>query len=877
MNTDYIKSDEASDTLSVDFASLYQTFPGLRRQAISRRILVENLVRHQNLASNYEAKITAIVDGENIDIAFRPARVLMQDYAGMPALIDLAALRSMALEMGVDPNLINPKTPADLVIDHSVMAHVSRRPDAFQRNLAIEFEANEERYVFLKWAQQAFKNLRIVPPGQGIVHQVNTEYLTDVIATRPMDGPKWSFPDTVIGTDSHTTMVNGLGVLGWGVGGIEAEAVMLGEPVSMTTPSVVGVQLLGTVSTGILATDIVLSMTEFFRAIGVVGKIIEFCGPGVTELSAADRLTIANMAPEFGATAAFFPVDDRTLDYLRLTGRDPRKVIHVETYLRANGLFFDPDFSPVAETSLKYNLSDVRRVVAGPKRPHERRNLSGLTKLFPDQDSHEATTSDGAPLKTGDIVLASITSCTNTSNPEGMIAAGLLARKARKFGLSVNQRIKTSLAPGSRVVADYLKNLDLLDDLSALGFDLVAFGCTTCVGNSGELNPEVSRALQKTSITVSSVLSGNRNFEGRIHPQVKANFLASPPLVIAYALAGTMNIDLESEPISLSSTDDPVMLSEIWPTIDEIEAAMRTALSPGQFRESYSNFTKGDDSWASLAAPATAIFPWSEKSTYLRQPPFFELDCAFEQRSPLLNNAKPLLILGDFVTTDHISPVARISEDSPAAAYLKSKGINRADFNAYGARRGEHEIMARGTFAHLRLENSLSTNTGGWTQILPDGPTVSVFEAAEHYRKNAEDIVVLAGEMYGAGSARDWAAKGTRLLGVKAVIARSFERIHRANLVRMGVLPLTFTDDDSIESLSVDAATRINVETSLCELWPLAKIKAKFTRGQDFNSVTLTAQIETEEELAYLQSGGILPYVAKSALSQEYAEKGGIS
>ena len=866
MSLEYVHLNKIDSCYVVDFELLYRRHRALREQPVSRRILVENLVRHQALSVDLDAQIAAVANGEAIDLSFRPARVLMQDYAGMPALIDLAALRSRAAELGVDPARINPVTPADLVIDHSVMAQITRQSDALERNLALEFEANQERYAFLKWAQRAFDGLRIVPPGQGIVHQVNTEYLADVVSERTTDNARWRFPDTVIGTDSHTTMVNGLGVLGWGVGGIEAEAVMLGEPVSMTAPSVVAVHLSGHARPGVLATDIVLQLTAFFRDQGVVGDILEFCGPGVSALSAADRLTIANMAPEFGAAAALFPVDERTLDYLHSTGRDRSAVERVERYLRSAGLYFDPDFRPGVERSLAFDLRDVGRVVAGPRRPHERRDLADLPALFPDPGEGERAHIPNRALADGDIVIASITSCTNTSNPEGMITAGLLARKARKHGLSVPSRVKSSLAPGSRVVADYLRNLGLLESLSAIGFDLVAFGCTTCVGNSGELDAEVSEALELSDIVASSVLSGNRNFEGRIHPQVKANFLASPPLVVAYALAGTMRVDLDTDPIGVDAQGEPVFLTQLWPSDDEIAAAMRVAMSPEQFQASYRRIAQGDDNWAALTAPDGPTFPWSPTSTYLRRPPFFALESAFAHAAPMLHAAKPLLILGDFVTTDHISPVGRIPNDSPAAAYLRSRGVAPAAFNAYGARRGEHEVMVRGTFAHAHLQNALSDRAGGWTQILPDGPVASIYDAAQHYRERREDIVILAGDMYGAGSARDWAAKGTRLLGVKAVIAKSFERIHRANLVRMGVLPLAFPEDVSVERLSATGATRVWVDAPLSDLSPCCPIEARFETDGVVAAVRLTAQVETDGEIAYLRSGGILPYIVERTL-----------
>ncbi len=848
---------------SVDFNNLYHRYPCLQNQPISRRILFENIIRHQNISPISQEKLVALANGEAIGISFRPARVIMQDYAGMPALIDLAALRDTVRDAGNSPDKINPQVPVDLVVDHSVMAKETRHPGALAANLEDEFSTNKERYSFLKWASQAFKGLRIVPPGQGIIHQVNTEFFATIVTESQFHGEQWQYPDTLIGTDSHTTMVNGMGVLGWGVGGIEAEAVMLGEAISMIAPAVIAVWLEGNINEGVLATDVVLTLTELLRKKGVVGKIVEFCGPGVRALSATDRLTIANMAPEFGATAAFFPVDEKTLDYLKLTGRSAEHIAKVEKYLKNADLFYSPDFRPDCEESVSYNLNNVDRVVAGPSRPDERRTLAEIPAVIDNMSLDDKKTDQGL-LAQGDLVIASITSCTNTANPEAMITAGLLARNANHLGLSVRSTIKTSLAPGSKVVTAYLKRLGLLEDLAALGFDIVAYGCTTCVGNSGELLPEVTEALDQKETLVSSVLSGNRNFEGRIHPRVKANFLASPPLVVAYAIAGTMKVDLDNDPIGTTSDGKKVYLKDIWPTPETVTEALYSAVTKDQFLTSYKTITEGSENWSKLSAPIGSAFNWSSKSTYLRKPPFFEQKSLFQPGEAILNHAKPLALLGDFITTDHISPVGRISPGSSAAQYLESKGVAAEDFNAYGARRGEHEIMTRGTLANVRLQNRLVSRLGGWTQLLPDGEEMTIYDASRTYQDRNEDIVIIAGKMYGAGSARDWAAKGTRLLGVKAVLAGSFERIHRSNLIRMGILPIQFADGISIEELNLGPLTRISIQATVIDLSPFAKLKTIITDAKEASlEIVVTAMIETDEELVYLNSGGILPYVAK--------------
>ncbi len=853
---------------SVDFNKLYKQFPHLKKQPISRRILLENVVRKDQKSPHREETIEALVYGGPTEIEFWPSRIIMQDYAGMPALIDLAALRSAAKDMGADPNSINPQVPVTLVVDHSVMANETRRVDALEINLKDEFRTNVERYTFLKWASKAFKNLQIVPPGQGIIHQVNTEHFATIVTEKTHHGTPWQYPDTLIGTDSHTTMVNGMGVLGWGVGGIEAESVMLGEPISMVAPEVVTVWLEGEAAKGVLATDIVLSLTEMLRKQGVVGKIIEFCGPGVNSLSTTDRLTISNMSPEFGSMAAFFPVDNKTLGYLTTTGRSRYQNKLVENYLTKNSLFYSPEFQPETDFQLSFNLNDVNRIIAGPKRPDEKRNLHEVPKALYElgvRKDHK----NSEFLSSGDIVIAAITSCTNTANPEAMITAGLLAQNARKHGLTVKTSIKTSIAPGAKVVTSYLQNLGLLEDLSALGFNVVAYGCTTCVGNSGELTKEVLDVLEQKDILVSSILSGNRNFEGRIHPKIKANFLASPPLVIAYAIAGTMNIDLEKSPLGISKTGQPVFLHDLWPSQEAIANALHQAITSNIFIENYKTVLEGNADWETLNAPESDVFPWNSKSTYLQKPPFFELPPLFNPGRSILDRAVPLAILDDHITTDHISPVGRIPEDSPAANYLIAKSVSPQDFNAFGARRGEHEVMVRGTFTNIRLRNHLVSRAGGWTLTTPEDKETTIYDAAMTYISRKRDIILFAGKQYGAGSARDWAAKGTRLLGVKAVIAESFERIHRANLVRMGVLPLQIVGEKALfDQVELNHHSEISIEAAVNDIHPFAELKAVIiNHKEEKKEFFVKAIIETDAEKDYLLSGGILPHVAMKFLS----------
>jgi aconitate hydratase len=841
---------------------------------ISSRIIIENLLRHQAGAeTDVEAVASEARRGmSGREIAFRPSRVIMQDYAGIPALIDLAALRDRVAATGGDPTTINPQVPSDLVVDHSLVVHATRTPEAFTANLSREYRENAERYGFLKWAQQAFSNLRIVPPGQGIVHQVNIEHLAEVVSLRDAAGEGWLVPDTLIGTDSHTTMVNGLGVLGWGVGGIEAEAVMLGEAMSMALPPVVGIRLTGSVPDGVLATDIALRLTEALRRKGVVGAILEFHGPGIAALSVPDRTTIANMAPEFGATCALFPTDERTLDYLRLTGRAPDRIALVERYLRRNRLWPDPAERPQFADVMAFDLGATRRTVSGPRRPEEKQEIPEVpptTRKMADPGSRR----DG-PVRDGDIVIAAITSCTNTSNPLAMIAAGLLARNARRRGLTVDPRIKTSLAPGSRVVRDYLDRAGLMEPLEALGFAVVGYACTTCVGNSGELDPALERAIRDDGLCVAAVLSGNRNFEARIHSAVKANFLASPPLVVAYALAGSVYTDLTTEPLGRDDRGHSVRLAEIWPDTSEIAEILADCVTSGQFAEAYAGIFAGDAEWQALDACRGPLFPWSEGSSYFRRPPFFDLPPLFGE-GPLLAEARPLMMLGDSVTTDHISPVGAIAASTPAGRYLESLGVARRDFNAYGARRGNHEVMARGTFANPRLDNAMSAEPGGHTTMMPEAEPATIFAASARYAERSQHVIVVAGRMYGAGSARDWAAKGTRLLGVRAVLAESYERIHRSNLVRMGVLPLEFLSPEDRALFSDHGDDVVSVAALLDGLSPGARVDASLRRPDGtIVRFVLRLRADTVEELQYLKAGGILPRVFATTTRQDDASHG---
>jgi len=848
--------------------------PAVATLPYSLKILLENLIRNENGRSIRREDIEALATwdpraGRQKEISFVPARVLLQDFTGVPAVVDLAAMRDGVASLGGDPARINPLQPVELVIDHSVQVDHFGRADAFRRNTAIEFARNEERYTFLRWGQEAFHNFRVVPPGTGIVHQVNLEYLARVVMrAEGEDGPV-AYPDTLVGTDSHTTMVNGLGVVGWGVGGIEAEAAMLGQPISMLIPPVVGFRLIRELSEGVTATDLVLTITERLRKHGVVGKFVEFHGPGLAALTLADRATLGNMSPEYGATIAVFPIDDMTLDYLRLTGRDPGQVDLVEGYAKAQGLF-RTDEAPQAIYSedLELDLSTIEASLAGPRRPQDRVPLGQAKAQFAEalasMGGKQATSSSTNGLEHGSVVVAAITSCTNTSNPSVMIGAGLLARKAVERGLTRRPWVKTSLAPGSQVVTDYLTDAGLMPYLEELGFYLVGYGCTTCIGNSGPLPEDVGAVVKERDLVVASVLSGNRNFEGRIQSQVRANYLASPPLVVAYAIAGRMTIDLTKEPLGQDADGRDVFLRDIWPTSREVQAAVGSSVTADMFRKRYANVFDGDDQWRALPVPAGERFAWDEDSTYVQRPPFFEGLTAEPPPLQDLSGARVLAVLGDSVTTDHISPAGAIAPDSPAGRYLVSRGVAARDFNSYGSRRGNHEVMMRGTFANIRLRNRLVEKEGGWTAHLPGGEVMSIYDAAMRYQQDGVPLVILAGKEYGSGSSRDWAAKGTLLLGVRVVIAESFERIHRSNLVNMGVLPLQFASGASAESLGLTGHETFDIEGIASGLAPGGTLSAVATH-EDGRTTTVpaTVRIDTPEELAAFSHGGILPYVLR--------------
>ena len=866
--------------------------PRVARLPYALKILLENLLRHEDGRFVRADDITALADWAPAarlrkEIAFTPARVLLQDFTGVPAVVDLAAMRDAVASLGGDPSRINPLQPVELVIDHSVQVDHYGRAEAFELNADLEFTRNRERYVFLRWGQDAFANFRVVPPDTGIVHQVNLEHLARVVFEAIEDGRVVAYPDTLVGTDSHTTMVNGLGVVGWGVGGIEAEACMLGQPISMLIPEVLGFKLTGRLPGGATATDLVLTITERLRKHGVVGKFVEFYGPGLEHLSIADRATLSNMCPEYGATIAIFPIDDVTLDYLRLTGRDERRVGLVEAYAKAQGLFLGPDSveADYAER-VELDLATIEPCLAGPRRPQDLVRL-GQAKASFDQalatalaDRKAATPSaaggaDGmcataatatAPgLEHGSVVIAAITSCTNTSNPSVMIGAGLLAKKAVERGLRVKPWVKTSLAPGSKAVTEYLAQAGLTRYLDQLGFNLVGYGCTTCIGNSGPLPPDVSSEVAKRDLVVAAVLSGNRNFEGRIQSQVRANYLASPPLVVAFALAGTMRIDLTTEPIGQDPAGRNVFLQDIWPSEREVQAVLLGAVTAESFRKVYADVFKGDERWQGLQGPAGDRFVWAEDSTYIRHPPFF--DGLSSSPAPLADiiGARVLALLGDSVTTDHISPAGSIPPDSPAGTYLIAHGVEPREFNSYGARRGNHEVMLRGTFANTRLRNQIAPGTeGGWTRHLPDGEQMTIYDASVRYKEEQVPLLILAGKEYGSGSSRDWAAKGTLLLGVRAVIAESFERIHRSNLVNMGVLPLQFKNGESAASLGLTGAEIYSLTGIASGLAPMSdiQIQARAANGA-VAAFTAIARIDTPEELSAFRAGGILPYVLR--------------
>ncbi len=853
------------------------------RLPYSIRVLLENLLRHEDGRHVHASDVEAVAawgqhperhgigGADAAEIAFTPERVLMQDFTGVPGVVDLAAMRDALATLGGDPTRVNPLVPVELVIDHSVIAEVSGTTDAYDRNVDIEYQRNIERYQLLRWAQQAFDGFRAVPPGAGICHQVNLEYLARVVFATD-DGR--AYLDTVVGTDSHTTMVNGLGVLGWGVGGIEAEAAMLGQPLSMLLPPVVGLRLVGEQPPGTTATDLVLTITELLRAHGVVGKFVEFYGPGVAAVPLENRATIGNMSPEYGATCAIFPIDDVTLDYLRFTGRDEDHIALVEAYARAQGLFHLPDADgPVYSETIELDLSTVVPSLAGPSRPQDRVSLEGAGAAFEralgrEKRSRAATLAGGveAEIEDGHVVVAAITSCTNTSNPQVMLAAGLLAKKAVDRGLRARPWVKTTLAPGSRVVMDYFDRAGLTRPLAEAGFELVGFGCTTCIGNSGPLLPGVSEAIQDGELSAVSVLSGNRNFEGRIHPEVRMNYLASPPLVVAYALAGTMDIDLTTDPLGVGSDGQPVFLADLWPSADEVTEAIRTSVTSAMFRDRYRSIFEGDDRWRQVHTATGATFSWDPDSTYVLRPPF--LEGLSPEPAPVedITGARVLARLGDSVTTDHISPAGNISPAGPAGAYLADHGVARADFNSYGARRGNHEVMMRGTFANIRLRNQLAPGTeGGVTLHLPDGEQMSIYDAAMRYAAEGTPLVVLAGKEYGSGSSRDWAAKGTSLLGVRAVIAESYERIHRSNLVGMGVLPLQFADGESAASLGLTGTETYDISgvASLTDGTVPKEVAVRADDGSRVVEFAVRLRIDTPMEADYYRNGGILSYMLR--------------
>ena len=886
------------------------------RLPFSIKVLLESLLRTEDgrsvmredvvAAANWTPQQTAARE-----INFTPARVILQDFTGVPSVVDLAAMREAIGALGGDPDRINPLQPADLIIDHSVQVDVYGMPEAFAINAQREFARNQERYAFLRWGQKAFDNFSIVPPDTGIVHQVNLEYLGRVVFADSRDGELAAYPDSLVGTDSHTTMINGLGVLGWGVGGIEAEAVMLGQPISLLLPEVVGFRLNGQLPEGATATDLVLTVTQMLRQHGVVGKFVEFCGPGMASLSLPDRATISNMAPEYGATVGMFPVDDETLRYLRLTGRDEELVQLVEAYCKEQGMFYRPaDQEPMFTSTLELDLATVEPSLAGPKRPQDRVALQGVRQSFIDaypekfagtngngtaNDSPTAATAsgsdtsvvvadpaatvdvslDGVPARIGEgaVVIAAITSCTNTSNPAVMIGAGLLAKNAVAAGIGRKPWVKTSLAPGSRVVMDYLEKLDLVPHLEALGFHLVGYGCTTCIGNSGPLAEPLEETISDHELAVAAVLSGNRNFEGRIHALVRASYLASPPLVVAYALAGTVNTDLTNDPIGRSSAGQPIYLRDIWPSQREIADAMAQVVDAEMFREQYDKVFEGMAEWETLAIPEGTLFAWDEDSTYVRQPPFFDGMEAEPGSLVDITDARVLAVLGDSVTTDHISPAGSIAKDSPAGKYLVAQGVQSRDFNSYGSRRGNHEVMMRGTFANVRLRNQLVSREGGWTLHFPDETETTIYDASVQYQADGVPLILLAGKDYGMGSSRDWAAKGPVLLGVRAVIAESYERIHRSNLIGMGVLPLQYSEGETAKSLGLSGHETFTIEGIAEGLSPrkTVTVRARDADGSE-KTFTATTRINTPIEVDYYRHGGVLQYVLRNLL----ADKGSV-
>jgi len=838
----------------------------------SLKVLLENQLRHMDHPSVSDQNIKDVVawtekKSSDKEVPYFPSRVLMQDFTGVPGIVDLAAMRDGVKKLGAPASVINPQIPVDLVIDHSVSVDDSGHEDSLKKNVDIEFYRNKERYEFLKWGQGAFKNFRVVPPGMGICHQINIEYLASVVGARKINGEDTLFPDTLVGTDSHTTMVNGLSVLGWGVGGIEAESAMLGQPIAIMIPEVIGFKLEGKLPAGATATDLVLTVVEMLRAKGVVGKFVEFFGSGLDHLTLADRATIANMAPEYGATCGYFPIDDETINYLKLTARDEDLIARVEKYAKTQGLWRDETELSFTDT-LELNMNDVVPSIAGPKRPQDRVVLSEAKKAFTHELKETFKVSPTVSLKaegrdfsvtTGDVVIAAITSCTNTSNPYVMMGAGLLAKKAVEKGMTIKPWVKTSLAPGSQVVSEYLKQSGLQDSLDVLGFNVVGYGCTTCIGNSGPLVDGVTEAVEKENMVVTSVLSGNRNFEGRISPHVKASYLASPPLVVAYALAGTMLKDLNTEPLGQDKDGNDVFMADIWPTEEEIKEVVARVITPAMFKEKYATVFDGTADWKNIETSKGETYDWNPSSTYIANPPFFEGMTMEVPKGEDVKDASVLALLGDSVTTDHISPAGAIKPDSPAGSFLKNHSVERKDFNSYGSRRGNHNIMMRGTFANIRIKNEMVPGVeGGYTKYIPSGETMPIFDAAMKYVEEDKDLVVIAGKEYGTGSSRDWAAKGTDLLGVKAVVAESFERIHRSNLAGMGVLPLQFKEGDTRVSLKLKGDEKISI-LNLGSLKPRQDVEVKITYSNgDTKMIKATTRLDTADDVTNYQNGGIL-------------------
>ena len=862
-------SNNGKKYIFYNLSKLEDNFPKIKNVPKSKKILIENLLRLEDGKDVNKDLIENVLENpeKKHEIFFLPSRVLMQDFTGVPAVADLAAMRDAVSKKGGNPSKVNPMSQVDLVIDHSVMVDYFASPNAFQKNVDMEFGRNAERYEFLKWGQQAFKNFRVIPPGTGICHQVNLEYLAQVVWSKELGDKDLLYPDTLVGTDSHTTMVNALGVLGWGVGGIEAEAAMLGQSVSMLLPEVVGFEVSGKMKEGVTATDLVLTIVQMLREKGVVGKFVEFYGDGLKNLSLADRATIANMAPEYGATCGFFAVDEETIKYLKLTSRGSDLINTVEKYNRIQGLWADDTCN--YNDTVHLQLENVQASLAGPKRPQDRINLEKVNLNFKEFSKNKPVEKEiknhNYKMQDGNVVIAAITSCTNTSNPDVLVAAGLVAKKACELGLQVKPWVKTSLAPGSKVVTDYLDKSGLNKYLDQLGFHLVGYGCTTCIGNSGPLDKDIAECISKNDLTVASVLSGNRNFEGRVNPHVKANYLASPPLVVAYALAGSVLINLTSDPIGIDTNGNEVFLKDIWPSNSEIRNAVEKNVSPEMFKKQYSNALDGPKEWQKINTSTGDLYNWNSSSTYVQKPPFFDNQSNDDKEIKPIENARPLLLLGNSVTTDHISPAGAIKVDSPAGNYFMERQIRQNDFNSYGARRGNHEVMVRGTFANIRIKNQLLSNVeGGYSILEPDKKKMSVYDVAMEYAKRSENVVVFAGEEYGTGSSRDWAAKGTKLLGIKAVIAESFERIHRSNLVGMGVLPIQLKSH-TINDLNIQSSDLINIKLTE-DLKPLQELEVIIQSNVRNIKIDCILRIDTINELQYYKADGILNFVLKNIL-----------